>query len=88
MAVNKAICAEAQWEVWEDVCTTQGAEGERVYGIACRMGEEITRYRDVSANREEAQELCRRLTRTRPSPVHIEDIIADFIEETETYHFA
>ncbi len=73
--------AEAQqWVMTEDICTTDGAVGERVYGVCVHQGDREWRFADVDASPQRVEYLLRLLNEEQPASCHWEDIIRDFVD--------
>ncbi|MBR5524265.1 MAG: hypothetical protein IKU51_03245 [Clostridia bacterium] len=70
---------EKWWVVFDGVCTTPGAEGVPVYGVACF--DDGWCWPDVDTDRAVAERLVQRLNRTQPEPCHYADMVLDFIEQ-------
>ena len=70
------------WQVTENVCRTDGAEGYAVYGIQVALPDgTVWAWADVDVDRTVAECLARRLQTLQPSPCHFADLVLDFIEE-------
>ncbi|MBQ8409127.1 MAG: hypothetical protein IJY39_09730 [Clostridia bacterium] len=61
---------------------TEVVEGTRGwYSLRTEMGTgERKLYRDLTQDRRKIEELCARINKGRVSPIHIDDIIEDFLD--------
>ena len=73
-------CFPYLYTVIESECKVEGYEYTG-YGICVRNAEtgESTSFRDISVRREEVEELINRCNKLQLDPIHIEDVIEDFI---------
>ena len=70
------------WQVTQDVCRTDGAEGCPVYGVQGILPDgTVWAWADVDTDRRVVECLACRLQRLQPSPCHFSDLVLDFIEE-------
>lgn len=70
------------WRVTEGACTTPGAEGVLVYGVAVTLSEgDVWAWADVDTDPAVVGALVHRLQALQPDPVHFRDVVLDFIEE-------
>lgn len=71
-----------QWTVVSGRCATQGAEGERVFGVQLQSDAEVLwMWPDVDPNYRVVEALRTRLEKSRPEPCHWAEIVEEFISE-------
>lgn len=60
------------------VVEEQSADGE-MYGLEITVNDKVFRYKDISSNKNEIEQLKTRLSNENISEKHVNDIIKDFI---------
>jgi hypothetical protein len=65
-----------KWVVTEIISTLGGG-----YGLVVRLnGEQVRRFEDVTWDYDRLQDLSQRINEGRVHPVHIDDVIEDFLD--------
>lgn len=74
-------CEQLKAKVIEGVCTTEGAEGEPVYGVKITLKDNVV-YEccDISAEKSVAERFADMINTNDVQSCHIDDLVIDFVE--------